>query len=177
MIHKQLLIKEYVQLQHSAREIAEKLGCSENKVHYWLEKHSIKKRTIRDAVYVRANPNGNPFSYSEPASKQDWFLFGLGLGLYWGEGNKANTHAVRLGNSDPDLINMFLKFLTEIYNIDKTRLRFGLQIFSDCSAREAQKYWCQKLSVDQSHGVLTVYFSNIKLRDIIVTAIDSLRKT
>lgn len=123
-------------------------------------------------------------------------MYGLGIGLYWGEGNKANTHSVRLGNTDPALIRIFLKFLTEIYNIDTKRLRFGLQIFSDVESKVALAYWCKELAVSRSqfqkvvvtpsraygsytkrnvNGVLTVYFSNRKLRDMICTAIEQLK--
>lgn len=180
----------------SAKQIADKFSCSENQVHYWLEKHCIKKRSISEATYVRANPNGDPFKFSKPRSIEGVFLFGLGLGLFWGEGNKVNPNAVRLGNTDPALIKYFIKFLTEIYNIDIQKLRFGLQIFTDTSPESAKAFWCKELDIlpSQFHktvltkqnkigtyrrkmpnGVLTVYFSNKKLRDMIVGAINELQ--
>ena len=107
-----------------------------------------------------------------------------------------NKQSVRLGNTDPDLVRMFLRFLNDIYKIDQTRLRFGLQIFSDMDPQKAKKFWVYKLKANPQqfqkivvtkpfksgtyrnktqHGVLTIYFSNTKLRDTIVGAIDELR--
>lgn len=191
------LENRYLKLGLSAKEISQQLGCSENKIHYWLNKYKIKKRSIAEATYIKSNPKGDPFIYNAPDSNIDWFLYGLGLGLFWGEGNKANKHAVRLGNTDPALIKHFLDFLYKIYQIDKTRLRFGLQIFTDTKPDIAKRFWCNKLGVGiaQFHkttitkqqkpgsygkklqyGVLTVYFSNRKLRDIIVGAIQRLQQ-
>ena len=182
--------------QQSAHDIARRLKCSENKVHYWLGKHAIKKRTLSDALYVKQNPHGDPFIFKKPQSSEDWFLFGLGIGLYWGEGNKKNKTAVRLGNSDPALIKAFLRFLNEIYQVRKEKIRFGLQIFSDMSPVAARSFWCRYLHVSSrkfgkvivtpsrgrgsykektSHGVLTIYFSNVKLQRMLNKEIENLR--
>ena len=103
---------------------------------------------------------------------------------------------MRLGNNDPRLICWFLRFLEKIYRIDKKRLRFGLQLFSDKSKTKALKYWCKELDVSAEQfqkviitktkkrgtyrkksetGVLTIYFSNTKLRDSIIRAIKVLQ--
>jgi len=196
MIPKDLLVRKYVKAGQSVRDIALRLGCSENKVTYWLQKHNINKRSLSEALYIKHNPSGDPFVLKKPVSSESWFLYGLGLGLYWGEGNKANKHSVRLGNTDPDLILKFLEFLETVYDIDKKRLRFGLQIFTDIDKNKALHYWANKLNVDvnkfqkvvvtksvrkgtyrkkSEYGVLTIYFSNTKLRDTIVSAIEELR--
>lgn len=145
MIPSQNYLKEqYINKKLSAKQISKLLHCSENKVHYWLKKYKIEKRSIKDAMYLKLNPLGDPFNFKKPATDQEWFLYGLGIGLYWGEGNKANKHAVRLGNTDPYLIKLFLQFLTEIYCIDNKRLRFGLQIFSDTNPESAKKILVSK---------------------------------
>lgn len=196
MITKRRLKELYVDEKQSTKQISEVYGCSENKIHYWLKKYHIPKRSIKDATYLRANPTGDPFNFKTPSKPYEYFLYGLGLGLFWGEGNKANLQSVRLGNSDPELIRYFIEFLDKIYKIEKNRLRFGLQLFTDCDICEAQNFWCSKLDIKQSqfhktvitkqhklgsyhkksqYGVLTVYFSNRKLRDMIVGAINALQ--
>lgn len=196
MIAKLKLQKMYEQEFLSVPEIANRLSFSEGKVNYWLKKHEIPKRSISAALYQAHNPAGDPFYFSAPHTSEQWFLYGIGMGLYWGEGNKANPTAVRLGNTDPALIKMFLHFLTNVYNIDESRLRFGLQVFSDMSAQKAKSFWINHLKVSESqfqkvtvtpskkkgtyknksqYGVLTVYFSNTKLRAMILAAILELR--
>jgi hypothetical protein len=196
MISRNYLVDSYLGQRKSVSEIAALYGCSENKVTYWLQKYNIKKRSVSEAIYIKSNPLGDPFSFTRPISANNWFLYGLGLGLFWGEGNKVNKNSVRLGNTDVHLIKFFLKFLREIYNVDEKKLRFGLQLFTDISPSKARRYWVQELGVSEEnfqkvvitksvrrgtyrkkseYGVLTVYFSNTKLRDTIISAITELR--
>lgn len=154
-----------------------------------MDKHRIKRRSRSEAVYLRHNPDGDPFSIRPLKSKEDAILFGLGVGLYWGEGTKANLTSVRLGNTDPDLTLTFIRFLNELCGVPKDRLRFGLQLFTDCDQQEAMDFWVKKLGVNPSqfykitvtisgsigtyrkknkYGVVTVYFNNKKLRDILM---------
>jgi hypothetical protein len=187
----QLYLKEKL----SASRIAKKFNCSANKINYWLAKYVIQKRTISEAIYQAWNPSGDPFHVREPQNVQEGILYGLGVGLYWGEGNKAHKTSVRLGNSSPTLVRKFIEFLVTFYGIDKKKLRFGLQVFGDMDARTSVRYWMRYLSVSEKQfypkiiitphrgvgnyrektkfGVITVYFNNRKLRDIICAAIDT----
>ena len=49
------------------------------------------------------------FQIKKDLTPEEIKLLGLGLGLYWGEGNKANKHKVSVSNSDPKLLSMFTK--------------------------------------------------------------------
>ena len=189
MIEKEVLEKLYFKDGKSMKDIAKQLGCSQHKVEYWMQKHVLKIRTISDAVYLKNNPNGDPFKFVPPKNAKETELFGLGLGLYWGEGTKADKGAVRLGNSDFMLIEKFIEFLVEIFSIRHSDLKFGLQLFNDVSTAEALDFWRKKLKIDKSqfyktvitksrakgtyrkkskYGVLTVYYHNRKLRDLLV---------
>lgn len=194
---KKILEHRYLHDKKSVHDIAEEFHCSNGKINYWLEKHSIPKRSISEAIYTKHNPNGDPFSLKTLKTNRDLFLFGLGLGLYWGEGTKKSLGQVRLGNTDPYLIRSFILFLRKTYAIDDVRLHFGLQIFSDMDQSKEEKFWQNFLEVSpqkffktintrsgsvgtyrekSKHGVLTVYFNNKKLRDILVGEIEKMRK-
>lgn len=194
-IARDVLERLYVAERLSAAEIAARLGCSTNKVHYWLARRGVRIRSRSDASYAKHNPNGDPFCFRRPTTHNEAFLFGLGLGLYWGEGNKKNQTAVRLGNTDPRLIQAFLRFLTRLYGVQKSRIRFGVQVFSDMSPKKTLSFWSKALGYPKTHfgkvvvtpsrgvgtyrektkhGVLTVYVSNTKLRDLINQQIESL---
>lgn len=176
----------YTQEGMSMSEIAKQLSCSVHKVQYWMNKHSIQRRTIGDAIYQWHNPDGDPFTFVPPKTNQDFQLFGLGLGLYWGEGTKSNKTAVRLGNTDPDLIKQFMVFLERFYTLNRIDFRFGLQIFSDMNPNEALDFWLKKLTISKHQfykttvtqsgsigtyrsknrtGVLTIYYNNRNLRN------------
>lgn len=189
MIDKKFLETLYINEGLSMMEIAKKLDCSPNKIVYWMSKYDIKRRSISDSVYRRCNPNGDPFNIKHIETIQDAELLGMGLGLYWGEGTKQSKTSVRLGNTDAGIIKTFIKFLTDICDIDTNKLRYSLQIFSDVNPQDALNYWINELNADKlnftkviitparsigtyrnknMNGVLTVNFHNRKLRDIIV---------
>ena len=183
--------KLYVSSRMSSAEIAKIFNCSERAVNYWLTRYEVKKRSISEAVYLKNNPNGDPFKIRTIKTVQDAKLLGLGLGLYWGEGNKKSKNSVRLGNTDPKLIKNFLEFLMRICGIDKKKLRFGLQVFSDMNTDQTLRFWLKelrgyginrnqffKVTVTPSRslgtykekskfGVMTVHFCNTKLKNLI----------
>lgn len=182
------LIRLYQYEKRSAAEISKSLRCSEHKVNYWLLKHNIIKRSISEAIYAKCNPDGDPFEIKTPKTFLDAQLFGLGVGLYWGEGNKKNKHSVRLGNTDPKLIRKFIEFLVKICGVRIEKFRFGLQIFGDMDSKKAMKFWLHELKEfgiaasqffkvtvtphrgignyreKSKCGVLTVHVSNSKLK-------------
>jgi hypothetical protein len=183
------LEKLYLEDKLSMMEIATSLGCSAHKVDYWMNKHRIKRRTISEAIYQKNNPNGDPFEIKSIRTKEQAELFGLGIGLYWGEGNKANQYSVRLGNTDPELLKTFMRFMIELFSVKKEDFHFTLQIFSDINVEQALSYWIKELGVKREqfyrptitisgsigtykhkseHGVVTINYHNKKLRDIIV---------
>jgi len=191
---KEFLERAYVVQKQSVSVIAKRLGCSEHKVNYWIAKFRIPKRSISESVYLYYNPRGDPFDIVTPRTIEEATLFGLGIGLYWGEGNKSNKTAVRLGNTDPELIKKFIEFLVKICRVSKKKMRFGLQIFSDMSPSKALKFWQKELGVQKSqfqkvivtparslgtyrhktrHGVLTVHYNNRKLRDVVCQMVEA----
>ncbi len=195
-ISQPMLRELYINKKLSSKAISLEFNCSESKVNYWIQKYGIKKRSISEAVYLKQNPNGDPFKQQRIITLSDAFIYGLGLGLFWGEGNKKNPTSVRLGNSDPDLIKVFLYFLEERLHINRSRLKFGLQIFSDMDSQKVERYWRKHLNLNRdqfyktvitisgkvgtykeksSYGILTLYFHNRKLRDLLVQEIDNLR--
>ena len=196
-LSKEVLQKFYTVEKNSVSIIAKKFRCSEHKINYWLAEFKIPKRSISESVYLYHNPKGDPFNVLLPKTIDDAFLFGLGLGLYWGEGNKKNKLSIRLGNTDPKLVRKFVEFLIKICGIKKEKIRFGLQIFSDMQPGEVLKFWQHELRASRNqffrkvivtparslgtyhqkteHGVLTVYYGNKKLRDIICQMIENMK--
>jgi len=189
MITKEILNRLYCVKKLSMMEISKKLNCSHNQVVYWMKKYKIKRRSISDAIYQQHNPNGDPFQIQTIDTIEKAKLYGLGIGIYWGEGNKTNKYSIRLGNTDAKLLNIFISFLIEIFNVNRKDMRFQLQTFTDIDTNEALEYWINILSVDRSqfykvhvtisgsvgtyrnksrYGVVTVYYHNKRLRDILV---------
>lgn len=191
-ITSQNLRKFYIKQKKSAVEIAKIFRCSPNRINYWLAKYAISKRDISEAIYSKHHPRGDPFKIYRAKTLTEAMLFGLGVGIYWGEGNKANKNTIRVGNSDPKLLNVFIKFLCTFFKIKKKELKFHLHIFTDINKKEALQYWSKQLKIKESqfykpmvsksgslgtyrqkskYGVLTVYYANIKLKNILMNHI------
>ena len=192
---KEIISEFYLQDGLSSAAIAEKLECSTGRINYWIKKYKIKKRTIAEAIYKLKNPLGDPFVVVSPKTLEEGILFGLGLGLYWGEGAKRGDGGLRLTNTDPKMIIKFIYFLEKFFRIDKNKLRFSIQIHKDISQTEALKYWAQNIRVSKDqfyktivskvrgrgtykekskHGVVIIYFNNIKLKKVVCGLIDKI---
>ncbi|MDP3953285.1 MAG: hypothetical protein Q8P99_00465 [bacterium] len=189
MIDKRRLEKLYNEDKKSMQEIAALLGCSVNRIVYWMRKHGIARRSISEAVYARVNPNGDPFKLRAPRNMEEAKLLGLGIGLYWGEGTKASKNAVRLGNSDPALMRKFMEFLQVLCGVAKQDFKFELQIYSDVDKKAVEQLWIKALDIKEKqlyktrvterrgngsyrrknqYGVMTIYYGNTKLRNKLV---------
>ncbi|MEK7630374.1 MAG: hypothetical protein AAB432_03325 [Patescibacteria group bacterium] len=189
-IKKDLLGKMYYRDKKSMQEIASDLNCSLHKVSYWMEKYCLNARPRSEAMYIKHNPAGDPFIFRPPETTREAELFGLGLGLYWGEGTKADKNSIRLGNTDPNLIKRFIEFLIKVFQIDEKDLKFGLQIFSDINPEKAMDFWSKTLRISKvqfnkpivtksgsigtyrkksEYGVLTVMYHNKKLRNLLIS--------
>lgn len=170
------------------KDISRIFHCSSSKIKYWMMKYGIEIRSISEAIYLKNNPDGDPFDFKEPKNIDGAILFGLGIGLYWGEGTKASKDSVRLGNTDPNLIKKFIEFLIRFFSIKKEDLKFGLQIFTDINIDKALNFWIKELGVNRNQfykptvtisgsigsykkksefGVLQVLYHNKKLRNLL----------
>lgn len=192
-ITKDFLVEYYIKRRQSTAQIAKYVRCSENKVNYWLAKYEIKKRTISDAIYELRNPLGDPFLIRQPKTLKQGILFGLGLGIYWGEGLKRGKGGVRLTNTDAKMVKKFITFLKKFCGIDRDKLRFSIQIFGDIVPEKALNYWKKELGIKKEqfyktiiskvrgagtykykseYGVIIVYFNNVKLKRLIMEMIE-----
>ncbi len=161
-----------------------------------IKQYSIPIRTRSDAMYIKCNPHGDPFCLVNPKSCHEFLIYGIGLGLYWGEGTKASNSSIRLGNTDPYLIKAFIIFLEKVFLIKKSQLTFSLQLFTDINKDEALCYWSTFLCIQMDqftkstitksirkgtyknktkYGVLTLYFHNIKARKSLGELLDKFK--
>ena|SRR3989344_4011073 len=75
--------------------------------------------------------------------------------LYAAEGSKSRRSSVMFGNSDPLLINLFLRLLRFCYTIDEGKFRCTLQCRADQNVRELEKFWSEvtKIPLTQFYKV------------------------
>lgn len=105
-------------------------------------------------------------------------LFIAGLMLYWGEGDKATWSQVRLANTDPELIKLFVYFLKSVCNIPEEKIGISILTYPDVDDNSNRQYWSDVTGISQErfiksiliqgrhktrrlgHGVCSVYISS-----------------
>ncbi|TAH33173.1 hypothetical protein EYC59_05225 [Candidatus Saccharibacteria bacterium] len=190
MPDKVLLEELYQVKQLSIAKIASELGMSPRLVSSALKSYGITLRTQAETSYLQ---HRKVFKIKTNLTTDELVLYGVGLGLYWGEGNKTDPYSVRLGNTDPALIITFVRFLRVICGVKESDIRFGLQLFNDSEAEVAVRFWMDVLQCDRGafhktisaippqgkgtyqnknkHGVLQVYVSNKRLKEWIMAEV------
>ena len=181
----------------SMAEIARDLNCSIHKVVYWMEKYGLKRRSHSEATYLKANPHGDPFKIKNNLNLKEMFLYGLGIGIYWGEGDKMSKNAVRVANTDPYVIKTFTRFLLNICGLEKRKLLYNLISFNDSNPEEARIFWAKELETSpekfgkivqipsqgkgtykkkSKYGVCIVIVCNMKLKAWMMKQIQAISK-
>src|SRR3989344_9424095 len=61
--------------------------------------------------------------------------------LYLGEGSKARRSSLSFGNSNPNIINLFLKLMRNCYDIDESKFRCTIQCRADQDISHLEKFW------------------------------------
>jgi hypothetical protein len=84
-----------------------------------------------------------------------------GCMLYWAEGDKGRQ-AVRISNSDPQLLSLFVRFLRECYGAEIGRLSVSCNLFADHINRqhEIEDFWLCILGLPRSclrKSIVNVY--------------------
>lgn len=68
-------------------------------------------------------------------------LMMMGLGIYLGEGSKTDRGKIALSNTDPRIIQIFVKFLTDVCGYPVSRIHAHVGIHSHLSIKAAEEYW------------------------------------
>lgn len=63
--------------------------------------------------------------------------------IYLGEGGKSRTGSVSIGNSDQNVIRLFLYLLNICFDIDKSKFRCTVQCRADQDTQELEKFWSE----------------------------------
>lgn len=69
-------------------------------------------------------------------------LWMVGLGLWLGEGSKT-LEQIRLVNSNPDVVRLFVKWLREICKLENKNITLAMHLYPDSNENECKKYWME----------------------------------
>jgi AcrR family transcriptional regulator len=156
----------------SMKEIARVVGVSLSSVSLWvrdielddvqhasLRSRAAQRRGQATAARARAVRREAQERGRERAGRSDPLHIGGGM-LFWAEGDKQRN-SVRLSNSDPDLLRLFVTFLRRCYDADIARIAVTCYLFADHldRQREVEDFWLR--SLDLPHSCLRKSIVNV----------------
>ncbi len=205
-----------IQLRHrgkSYKEIGESLDISKSTLAGWF-KNDSKSIAVKHALSTRRNKNVaeriKNFTAANKLRWQKWRegarreaesdfaklskdrLFVAGLMLYWGEGDNKNKNPLRLSNTSPVMIGVYVKFLIKCLKIPKSRLRVGLILYPDLNQIRCINFWSKISGISPSqfykvqvirgfhptrklpNGVCMIIINDGRLKEKVLTWIDLL---
>lgn len=151
-------LASHAQVKHTARIV--RLNKTRG-VHLKRVYEVAKEEAVEDLAQLKYNP-----------------LFIAGMMLYWGEGDKATKGQVRLSNTDPELIKLFVFFLKNICNVPEEMVGISILTYPDIDDKMNRQYWSEISGISQNkflksiliqgrhktrrlgHGVCSVYVSS-----------------
>jgi hypothetical protein len=79
--------------------------------------------------------------------------------LYWGEGGKKDC---TITNTDPRLLQLYLKFLYDVIQIPPEHINFSIRIFTGMEPEECLNYWASNLNIDINTFIIRYNDGGIK---------------
>ena len=157
----------------SINEIVRRLGAKKSTVSYWCRNIRLtskqvqllaKKKTIggqigilraaekkrRLRILATINEMRRGSADVGRLTKRDLFM--LGVALYWGEGYKKGNEECGFTNSDPYIIQLFIRWMEQIYGIERVDfiLRLSINAAHKTRAQEIQRFWSKITKIPES---------------------------
>lgn len=132
------------------KKVAETLGVSMDSVVYFMRRHGLKRRTLKEDSVVRFAKKPLSFNLKEILNDREKALKIIGTTLYWGEGYKTEkSGGIDLANSDISMVLIFLSFLREVCCIDESRLRVLLYCHPNQNQEKLINFWSGKTKISK----------------------------
>lgn len=89
----------------------------------------------------------------------------VGLALWWSEGTKIRpdkrwknkfNYSVEITNTDPEIINIFLRYLRECLNVQNEKIKLQLQIHLGDNQEELESFWEKITDIPKSQFNKTI---------------------
>lgn len=131
----------------SAKQISEKAEISIHAVFYALRKLNVPRRSPAESNYLRFSQKQPSFLIREHLTPEQEQLKIAAVMLYWAEGYKAGKSGLDFANSDPNMVLLFRKFLSEICGVDESRIRCVLYCHENQDPDDLMMFWSKLLHI------------------------------
>ncbi len=180
----------------SAQQIADYFGVSIHASYYTLRSLDVARRSAQETNRIRFEAKPLSYDLKTKLTEEEKRLKMAAIMLYWAEGYKVGKGTVDFANSDPDMVVIFGKFLSEICNVDRKRVRLHLYAYEGQNIRSLKRFWADLLGLSEQafvkpyikkaatlgprgprmiHGLIHIRYSDKKLFEQIIAWIDEYR--
>jgi len=191
------------------------LGVGKGTLSAWLKNYPLSKERIsqlswknerrieryRETMREKREKRLKEF-YDEqknkifPLTERDFFIGGIFLYLYWGEGSKTISTEVSVSNTDPSMINFFIHWVINYLKVPKEKIDIRLHLYSDMDIIKKTAFWSKRINIPKSqfskpyikqasiksvnykgmfgHGTCNVRIYNARLSEKVLMAIKSI---
>lgn len=160
------------------KDIARRVGVSQSSVSVWVRDIELtleQNRRLQESngLHFRQILAREALSERHRQRRRDAQMEGrrcaragdafhaAGCMLYWAEGSK-NRNTVRITNSDPEVLRLFVRFLRRYFEITDENIRVTCNLFADHleTQKEVEQFWLDQLELSHSSlckSVVNVY--------------------
>jgi hypothetical protein len=141
----------YVRDKKTMQEIARHFNVSLDAVVYAMRKHGIPRRTLKEASALCFKQKAPSFARINKQNAKTKMLDAMGAMLYWAEGSKNPAGGmVDFANSDPMMVQLFLRYLRTLYVPDEKRFRIYLYCYSDQNVKKLITFWSSVTAISET---------------------------
>ncbi|MFH1769235.1 MAG: hypothetical protein ABH833_01050 [Parcubacteria group bacterium] len=145
-----LVRRLYYDRLYSAREIADRLDSTKDKVYHFMKRRGIKRRNLSEQNKAFFERKPLSFKLKKNLNNFESKLKIIGVVLYWGEGAKIEKNCtIDFANSDLCMIKLFLRFLREVCGVKESRLRVLLYCYANQNVKELIHFWSIATGIPQ----------------------------
>lgn len=143
-------------------EISKALGISKSTLSDWFRSNSwshnlsrgLSEKAKRDSSFrirlmneARRKKLDALYSEAVREAKREFSLykndplFISGIAVYWGEGDKVSLNTARISNTDPTMIELFVRFLRKFSKVEENRIRAYVLLYPDLKSEKCENFW------------------------------------
>jgi len=147
-IHKrdlELVKRLYSKQGYSMQKIATRFAVSIDAVVYFMRKHKVPRRSLKEARKVTFDQKRPSFKLRKGVNRN---LQSMGAMLYWAEGyDTEKATGIDFANSDPAMAKLFISFLRSRYILEEAKFRPVIYCYSNQDVELIKKFWSKCLNV------------------------------
>src|SRR3989344_8254137 len=137
----------------SAQQVADHFNISLDASYYALRRLKVKRRTAKETNSIRFEARPLSYNLKTSLTKEEERLKISAVMLYWAEGYKVGRGTVDFANSDPDMVVIFWKFLSEICQVNRNRVHLHLYAYEGQDIQNLMQFWCTLLDLPKYHFI------------------------